>query len=109
MPRKHRAKESSPGERLFLVEMGVTGAGSIRMQFRPAPPLRSLYGHERELAALIYNLAAELERRCNEVGVRWAISPEPFRGRLDIELGEDDDPEPAAELAAGLLSELGLA
>jgi hypothetical protein len=93
----------------FVPDMGLTDAGSIRVHFRPAPPLRSAYGHERKLAALIYDLAAELERRCEAIGARWAISPEPFRSRLDVELAEHDDPEPAAELVAATLSDMGIA
>jgi len=109
MPTKRRSQDRSMGERLFLSELGLTDAGSVRVQFRPAPPLRSFYGHERKLAALIYEIAAEFERRCDGMDVRWAISPEPFRARIDIELGENDDPEPAAELAARVLSDMGLA
>jgi hypothetical protein len=108
MPTKHGSRVRSP-DRLFVPEIGLSEAGSVRVQFRPAPPLRSLHGHERELAASIYDLAAALERRCDELGVGWAVSPEPFRGRLDVELAERDDPEPAAELVAATLSDLGLA
>jgi hypothetical protein len=92
----------------FRPEVGLTDAGSIRVHFKPAPPLRSAYGHERVLAATIYDLAAELERRCEAIGVPWVISPEPFRARLDLELGEHDESEPAAELVAATLSDLGL-
>jgi hypothetical protein len=108
MPTKRKAKSTAGAERLFVPELGLTEAGSIRLRFRPAPPLRSLYGHERDLAAFIYDLAAVIERRCKELGVPWAVSPDPFNARLDLEIGEEDDPEAAGQLVAGVLSDLGV-
>jgi hypothetical protein len=93
---------------LFRLELGLTEAGSVRIQFRAAPPARSLYGNERKLAALIYDLAAEIERRLDESDIRWAVSPEPFHARLDIELSEGEEADVAAEFVAGVLSDFDL-
>lgn len=71
---------------IFELEIGRTDAGSVRLRFKPRRPLRSFYGHERQLAALVYALAAELEQRAGVARVGWAISPEPFNQRIDIEV-----------------------
>jgi hypothetical protein len=105
----NRRRRSNPTKQLFLPIVGRTDAGSIRVEFRPAPPLRSLYEHERALSELIYRIAAELERQSERLGVGWAIAPQTFRARIDVELGDHDDPELAAELVAAVLSDFGLA
>jgi hypothetical protein len=75
---------------------------------RPANPKGRCDNH-RQLAACIYELAAELERRSDGLGARWAISPEAFNSRIDVELGEDDDAEAATQLVARVIADLGLA
>lgn len=102
-----RSRGSGAGAPPFIPELGLTDAGSVRVNFRPAPPLRSVYGRERELAAAIYDLAAALERRSAEAGARWAISPEPFRARIDVELAAGDDATMAADLVVAVLEDLG--
>lgn len=92
----------------FEIALDQTDAGSTRIRFRPAPPRRSLAGEERRLAVVIYELAAEMERRSAEIGARWVISPEPFNARLDVEIDERGDPEAAAEFVVQVLSELQL-
>jgi hypothetical protein len=103
-----RSRKNIRIEGLLVPEIGPTDAGSVRVLIRPAPPVRSLYGHERKVAAFIHDLATALERRCDELGVGWAIFAEPFNSRLDVELGEHNDPQPAVQVVAGLLADLGL-
>lgn len=91
--------------RPFRCEMGRTPAGSIRITFRLAAKDS---GSERQLSACIYEVAAELERRCESVSVRWAVSPAAYDRRLDLELGERDNADLAAQLVTGVLQEAGL-
>jgi hypothetical protein len=92
----------------FEIALEQTDAGSTRIRFRPAPSRRSLAGEERRLAVLIYELAAEMERRSADMDARWVISPEPFNARLDVEIDERGDPEAAAEFVVQVLSDLQL-
>jgi hypothetical protein len=108
MPPKERHSGHGGSGGMFLVDLGLTDAGSIRIQFRPGRPLRSFYGHEREVAQLIYMLAAEFEHRCGDLGVAWAISPDPSSARIDVELGEGEESEPAAEVVRAVLSDFEL-
>src|SRR4051812_20231012 len=109
MAAKQKDRGKHMGDWMFVADVGLTVAGSIRIQFRPTPPLRSIYGHERALAELIYTLAAEFERRCGEMGAAWAIAPDPFNARLDVELGEGEDPEAASDVVVVVLTDFGLA
>ena len=93
---------------IFQLELGHTEAGSVRLHFFPRPPLRSFFDHERELAAVIYALAAELERRAGLSRARWVISPDPSNRRLDIEIVEDGEFDEAQDFLMTALIELGL-
>ncbi len=95
------------GPRVFVTELGRTSAGSIRVRFLPARPLRSFYGVERQVSAAIYALAAALEMALAERGERWAVSPYAHDWYLDIELGDGDDDQAAEVLVVGLLGQLG--
>ncbi|MDX2087847.1 MAG: hypothetical protein SFX73_08355 [Kofleriaceae bacterium] len=108
MSRSLTRRGKPPEESIFELEIGETAAGSVRLHFRPRRPLRSFYGHERELAAVIYFLAAELERRSGQVRATWAISPEPFNTRLDIEVADDREQGEAQAFLMRALAELGL-
>jgi hypothetical protein len=94
--------------RLFRTEIGRTPAGSVRIHVRPANP-KGRFDNHRQLAACIYELAAELERRSDDLRARWAISPEAFNSRIDVELGDGDDVEAATRLVTTVLADLGLA
>jgi hypothetical protein len=93
---------------LFDLEVGETDAGSVRVRFRPRRPLRSFYGRERQVAAFVYALAAELEQRADRERVRWAISPDPANARLDIEIVEEHEFPAAQEFLMEALVDLGL-
>lgn len=87
---------------------GFTDDGALRAELEPAPPLHMVQGHERDMASLVYAVAAALEERCQELGADWVIAPDPFGGRLDVEIPDGQDREQAAEVVAGVLSDLGL-
>lgn len=94
--------------RLFRTELGRTPAGSVRIHVRPANP-KGRFDNHRQLAACIYELAAGLERRSDDLGARWVVSPEAFNARIDLELCEGDDIEAATRFAMSVLADLGLA
>jgi hypothetical protein len=108
MPAKRGQTTSEKPERMFVAEIGRTDAGSIRIRFRPAPPLRSPYGHHRALNALIYRLAAEFERQCERLGLPWPIAPYPFDAHIDIELSDGDEPDAAEEVVLAVLADSGV-
>lgn len=91
--------------RPFRAEIDRTPAGSIRIRFKSAT--ERLYS-ERKLSALIYEVAAELERRSEMHKARWAISPYAYDAYLDVELGERDNRDLASALVAEVLQEAGL-
>ena len=94
--------------RRFLSEIGRTDAGSVRIRIRPATA-KGRFDNHRQLAACIYDLAAELERRSDEIGARWVVSPAAFDRRIDLELVEGDDVDAAARFVTSVLADLGLA
>jgi len=104
---KEDAKSASPifMNRSFRAAVDRTPAGSIHIRFTSAT--ERLYS-ERKLSALIYEVAAELERRSEALKARWAIAPYAYDAYLDVELGERDNQEAAREMVTGLLTELGL-
>lgn len=93
---------------IFELALGETDAGSVRLRFRPRRPLKSFYGHERQLAAFVYALAAELEQRADRARVQWAISPVPANARLDVEIVEQHEFPQAQEFLMEALVDLGL-
>lgn len=104
---KNKAQTASPTftNRPFRAELDSTPAGSIRIRFRSAT--ERLHS-QRQLSALIYEVAAELERRSEALKARWAICPYAYDDYLDVELGERDNREVAASMVAGVLQEAGL-
>jgi hypothetical protein len=96
------------GGRSFYAVLGVMDDGVLRAEIEPAPPLQTVQGHERDMASLVHAVAAALEERCQELGADWAIFPDPFGGRVDVEIPDGQDREQAAEVVAGVLSDLGL-
>lgn len=89
----------------FRADIDSTPAGSIRIRFRSAT--ERLYS-QRQLSALIYEIAAELERRTETLKARWAVCPYAQDAYLDVELGERDNHDAAAAMVAGVLQEVGL-
>lgn len=59
---------------------------------------------EREIAARIYGVAAELERRAASRNARWAISPAAHDLRLDVELDGREDIESTIRVAQEILT-----
>jgi hypothetical protein len=96
-----------PGGRLFLVDVGHSPAGSIRVSFVPAAPRQTFYGVERQVSAAIYTLAAALEIAFGQARRPYAVSPYAFDYCLDVELAEEDDAGAARPLVLGVIRQLG--
>lgn len=67
-------------------------------------------GHYRQVAAFLYEVAAEMELRSQEIDAKWVVSPEAYNDRIILELADGDDPERARadEFIAKLLSDRNL-
>jgi hypothetical protein len=91
--------------RPFRAQVDSTPAGSIRIHFKSATERLC---SERKLSALIYEVAAALERRTEAIKARWAICPYAYDAYLDVELGARDNREIAAAMVVEVLQEAGL-
>lgn len=94
--------------RAYRAQVGRTPAGSPVLKIMPANPTGRLAQH-RQLAAFIYELAAEMERRSDELGARWVISPEASNARVVIELADDDETTLADTFVASVIADNDLA
>lgn len=101
-------RTGSSTDAMFELDVGRTAAGSVRLRVKPRRPLRSFYGHERRVAAFVYALAAELEQRAGSIDVRWAISPDPFNAKIEIEVVDENESDAALEFVMEALIELEL-
>ncbi len=94
--------------RLYRADVGRTPAGSPILKLTPTNP-EGRYAQHRQIAAFIYELAAELERRSEDLGARWVISPEAANARLVIELAGDHETTLADEFVARVIADNDLA
>lgn len=94
--------------RAYRAEVGRTLAGSPVLKITPANPTGRFAQH-RQLAAFIYELAAEMERRSDELGARWVISPEASNARVVIELATDQETALADKFVASVMADNDLA
>lgn len=103
------AKTEAPRfhNRLYRAEIGRTAVGSPILKFTATNP-EGRYAQHRQMAAFIYELAAEMERRSEDLGTRWVISPDPTSARIVLDLGSDDEATRADEFIAGLVTDFEL-
>ncbi|KAA0250589.1 MAG: hypothetical protein EDX89_22575 [Acidobacteria bacterium] len=94
--------------RSYRAELGVTEAGSPIVRIVPENP-GAPSAHHRQVAAFIYELAAEMERRSQEIGATWAISPEAWNARLILELGSRTEVGAADAFLQSILGDFDLA
>jgi hypothetical protein len=88
-------------------ELARTLGGSPILRIAPADP-RSSSAEHRQLTALIYEIAAYMERCSHQLEVHWAIAPDVDIGQVVIELSGDHESALADELVANVLSQHGL-
>ncbi len=93
---------------LYRAEVGRTPAGSPILNLTATNPT-GRYAQHRQLAAFIYELAAEMERRSDDLGARWVISPEATNARVVIELASDHETTLADEFVARVIADNDLA
>jgi hypothetical protein len=92
----------------FYAEVGRTHADSFRIVVRARNP-RDPASNYRQLSVCVYNLAAEMERRIDRLGVKWVVSPEVFNAKIVLELSESDDEDAAGRFVTKVLADKGLA
>jgi hypothetical protein len=61
------------------------------------------------VAAFIYDLASEMEKRSEALGAHWVISVEPWNARVIVELASETEAKAVDEFLANLLSDRNLA
>ena len=96
-----------PKQNPFYAKVGRTPAGSFRITISAKNP-KDRAGSYRQLAVCVYKLAAEMERRTEALGARWAVSPQVFDERIDVELGDNDDEQAAGRFVTSVLADMGL-
>jgi hypothetical protein len=96
--------------RLYRAQLSRTDAGSPIIKIVPMNS-KGPSAHYRQINAFIYDLASEMEKRSEEIGAKWAISPEAWNARVILELatGSDSERTTADEFIAQLLAERDLA
>ena len=95
--------------RIYRAQVGRTQAGSPILKIKPINP-DGRHAQRRQLAAFIYELAADVERRSDQLGARWVISPTVSPAEVVVELVSDGDGETglADEFLAGVLADYHL-
>ncbi len=97
------AEASRFHNRLYHAEVSRTPTGPI-LKLVPNNP-SGPFGRPRRIAEHLYEIAAEMERRSHDVGVRWLISVESWSGRIMIETVEGEKAD-VDEFVANLIRDL---
>jgi hypothetical protein len=87
--------------RIYRAEMGRTPAGSPTIQIVPLNPKGPSASHW-QVAAFLYDLAAEMERRSEELATtpQWVTTVETWNDRVILELGTESEAKAADEFIA---------
>jgi hypothetical protein len=93
-----------PPPRLYCGVVARTAAGSPVLRVSAADP-RSREAEHRQVAAMIYEIAADMERRSHELEAHWTIAVDPENGQVVIELTGEHEIELAEELVANVMTE----
>src|SRR5258708_1686602 len=101
-PKPRRTTAMTKKRMLVHAEVGRTHADSYRIVVRAKNP-KDPGSNYRQLCVCVYNLAAEMERRIDKLGVRWVLSPEVFNARIPLELSEGDDEQAAGRFVTKVL------
>ena len=94
--------------RIYRAELSRTPAGSPIVTIVPINA-KGPSAHHRQVAAFIYDLASEMEKRSEAIGARWVISVEAWSARVMVELTRESEAKAADEFLANLLSDRNLA
>jgi len=90
---------------LYRAELGENAIGDPVVKIIPTNP-RGTFAGERQIAACIYEIAAELERRSE--GMRWYVSPEAYDSKITIELSKDSNARGAETIVEKVLAALNI-
>jgi hypothetical protein len=96
--------ESFPN-RLYRAERGRTSAGGPFLKIIPTNP-RGKHAGPRQIIACIYSIAAELERKSDEIQAHWDIQPQPHNSMVVMEMTAKCRPSVANELIEQVLAEM---
>ena len=89
-----------------VIRMPTIGSAILKLS---ATNPKGCYAQHRQMAAFIYELAAEMERRSGQLEARWVISPETTNARLVIELAGDHETALADKFIASVIADNDLA
>jgi len=93
--------------RLYRAEVGQTTAGSPILKLKATNP-KGPFAQHRQLAAFIYELAADMERWSGDLRARWVISPDAMNGLVVVEITGDHEKALADEFVASVIAGNGL-
>lgn len=93
----------SPARRYGAV-LARTPAGGPVLKVR-ATDRQDQPAESRQLAAMVYEIAADLERRSQQLEAHWTIAADPENGQVVIELSGEHEAELADELVANVMTE----
>jgi hypothetical protein len=99
-----RRTAALPPTRRYCGMVTRTVAGSPVLQVLAADP-RSQQAVHRQVAAMIYEIAADMERRSEHLEAHWTIAADPENGQVVIELTGEHEAELADELVAKVMTE----
>jgi hypothetical protein len=99
-----RRTAALPPARRYCGMLARTAAGSPVLKVLAADP-RSQQAEHRQVAAMIYEIAADMERRSEQLEAHWTISADPENGQVVIELTGEHESELADELVANVMTE----
>src|SRR5262249_47352369 len=88
----------------YYGELGRTLVGSPILTIVPVDRRGPHAGH-RQIAAAIYELAAAMERRSQQLDVHWSISPSTDDAQIVIELSGDHETALADEFVASVMAQ----
>lgn len=94
--------------RAYRAKVSRTSAGSPILKLTAMNP-KGLYASWRQLAAYVYELAAEMERRSEDLGADWVISADGRNGRIVIELASNHEAALADKFVARIMAAYHLA
>jgi hypothetical protein len=95
--------------RIYRAELGHTSVGSPIVKIVPLNPKGPSASHW-QVAAFLYDLAAEMERRSEELATtpQWVTTVETWNDRVILELGTESEAKVADEFIAKLLLDRNL-
>ncbi len=88
--------------RRYRGELQRTEAGSPVLRVSLVDPAHHQAEH-RQMAAFVYDLAADMERRSHQLEAHWTISPDADSGQVVIELAGDHEAPLADEFVVNVM------